>query len=82
MRFERKHALLLLGVAAWNVLTYAMFTRNLWSAYADGEDRAVGYWVAHTVLIVVNLAIAVVLGRLGWTALRAKPPVSLGIREN
>lgn len=71
MRFERRHAALLLGVAAWNVVTYAMFTRNLWAAHAAGEDRPAAYWVAHTVLIVVNLAIAAVLGRLGWRAWRA-----------
>ncbi len=70
MRLERRHALLLLGVALWNVLTFGMFARNLSSAYASGEDRATGYWVAHSVLIVVNLAIAGVLGRLGWKALR------------
>lgn len=72
MRFERKHGWLLVGVAVWDVVTYAMFTRNLWSAHASGEDRPTGYWVAHTVLIVVNLVIAVVLGRLGLKALRAR----------
>ncbi|NUR09032.1 MAG: hypothetical protein HOQ22_16580 [Nocardioidaceae bacterium] len=71
MRFERKHAVLLLGVAAWNVLTYVMFARNLAAAHQSGEDRPTGYWVAHTVLIVVNLAIAAVLGTLGTKALRA-----------
>ena len=35
------------------------------------EDRATGYYIAHSVLIVVNVAIAVVLGRWGWRALRA-----------
>jgi len=71
MRFERKHGVLLLAVAVWNVLTFGMFARNLYAAYAAGEDRATGYWVAHSVLIVVNFAIAAVLGRLGWKALRA-----------
>ena len=71
MRFERKHGALLLAVAVWNVLTFGMFARNLYAAYAAGEDRATGYWVAHSVLIVVNVAIAAVLGRLGWKALRA-----------
>ncbi|QBR92097.1 SCO4848 family membrane protein [Nocardioides euryhalodurans] len=71
MRFERRHGVLLLAVAVWNVLTFGMFTRNLYAAYAAGEDRATGYWVAHSVLIVVNFAIAGVLGRLGWKALRA-----------
>lgn len=71
MRFERKHAVLLLAVAVWNVVTFGQFARTLWSAYADGQDRATGYWVAHSVLIVVNVAIAVLLGALGWRALRA-----------
>ena len=71
MTFQRKHAVLLLAIAAWNVLTYAMFTKNLSAAYAAGEDRPTGYWVAHSVLIVVNLLIAVVLARLGWRAWRA-----------
>jgi len=72
--FTRKHALLLLAVAAWNVLTYATFTKNLAEAHASGEDRPTGYWVAHSVLIVVNLAIAAALGRLGWRAWRAAAP--------
>ena len=71
MRFERKHGVLLLVVAVWNVLTFGMFARNLYAAYAAGEDRATGYWVAHSVLIVVNFAIAAVLGRLGWRAVRS-----------
>ena len=70
MKFERRHALLLLGVAVWNVVTFGMFARNLWSAYASGEDRATGYWVAHSILIVVNFGIAALLGSLGWKALR------------
>ena len=72
MKLERRHAVLLLGVAAWNVLTFGMFTRNLYAAYAGGEDRATGYWVAHSVLIVVNFVIAGLLGSLGWKALRSR----------
>ena len=71
MRFERKHALLLLAVAAWTVLSFSMFARQLYAAYSDGEDRPAGYYIAHTVLIVVNFAIAAALGSLGWKALRA-----------
>ena len=74
MTFTRKHALLLLGVAAWNVLTYATFTKNLAEAHASGEDRPTGYWVAHSVLIVVNLGIAAALGTLGVRAWRAAAP--------
>jgi hypothetical protein len=74
VKFERKHALLLLAVAVWNVVTFGTFARNLWAAYESGEDRATGYWVAHSVLIVVNFLIAGVLGSLGWKALRANRP--------
>ena len=71
MKFERKHALLLLGVAVWNVFTFSTFAKNLYAAYDRGEDRPAGYWIAHIVLIVVNFAIAGVLARLGWRALKA-----------
>ena len=71
MTLTRRHVLLLWAVAAWNVLTYASFARNLLDAQQSGEDRPTGYWVAHTVLIVVNLLIAAVLARLGWRAHRA-----------
>ncbi len=68
MKLERKHALVLLAVAAWNVLTYAQFTKAL---VQTEEDRPTGYYVAHGVLIVVNLLIAAVLGRWGLKALKA-----------
>ena len=71
MRFERKHAWLLIGIAAWMVVTWLMFARNLGEAYADGEDRPSGYWVAHSLLIVVNLVIAAALARLGLRALKS-----------
>ena len=67
----RRHAAVLLAIAAWNVVSYANFTRNLAEAYTAGEDRPTGYWVAHSVLIVVNLVIAVVLARWGWRAWRS-----------
>ena len=71
MKFERRHAVLLLAVAMWNVVTFTTFARNLWAAYVSGEDRPGGYWIAHSVLIVVNFVIAGLLGALGWQALRA-----------
>ena len=68
MKLERKHAVVLLLVAVWNVLTYARFTKALVDTQ---EDRPTGYYVAHSILIVVNVVIAVVLGRWGWQALKA-----------
>lgn len=71
MTLERKHAWLLLAVAAWNVVIWLTFAKNLSAAHAAGEDHPTGYWVAHTILIIVDLVIAVVLARVGWKLLRA-----------
>ena len=67
MKLERKHALVLLGIAVWNVVTYVTFIKNL----AATEGRPTGYYVAHTVLIVVNLLIAVLLATWGVRAYKA-----------
>jgi uncharacterized protein YacL len=69
VKLERKHAVILVLIAVWNVLTYARFTKAL---VDTEEDRPTSYFVAHGVLIVVNLVIAVVLGRWGLKALRAE----------
>jgi hypothetical protein len=74
MRLTRKHALLFLAIAGWNLVTYANFARNLTEGARDGADRPTAYYVAHVVLIVVNLAIAAVLARLGVAAWRAAGP--------
>ena len=71
MKLERRHAVLLLAVAVWNVVTFGNFARNLLDAYQGGEERATGYWVAHSILIVGNFVIAALLGALGIKALRA-----------
>jgi len=67
VKLERKHAVVLLAVAVWNVLTYARFTKAL----IDSDNEKTWYYVGHSVLIVVNMLIAVVLGRWGWQALKA-----------
>jgi hypothetical protein len=68
VKLERKHALVLIGIAVWNVVTYVTFIKNL----AGTEGRPKGYYIAHSVLIVVNLVIAAVLGKWGYQALRGK----------
>ena len=73
MKLERKHALVLVAVAVSNVVTYAQFTKAL---VQTEEDRPTGYFVAHGVLIVVNLVIAAVLGTWGVKALRASRDAS------
>ena len=70
MKLERKHAWLLIGVALWNFLIWATFAKNLSAAHSSGEHRPAGYWIAHSVLIVVNVILGGVLGTLGVKALR------------
>ena len=67
VKLERKHALVLIAIAVWNVVTYVTFIKNL----AGTEGRPTGYYVAHTVLIVVNLFIAGLLGTWGLRAYKA-----------
>ena len=71
MRLERRHGWLLMALAVWNAFIWVTFAKNLSAAYASGEDPPTGYWVAHTVLIVVDLVIAVLLARWAWRILRA-----------
>jgi hypothetical protein len=67
VKLERKHALVLLAIAAWNVITYLRFIKAL----MDTEGRPTGYYVAHTILIIVNLLIAALLGTWGVRAYKA-----------
>jgi hypothetical protein len=74
VKLERKHALVLIGIAVWNVVTYVTFIKNL----AATQGRPTGYYVAHTVLIIVNLLIAALLGNWGYRAFKASRQVSPG----
>jgi len=71
MRFTKRYAWLLIGVAIWNFFIWITFAKNLSAAHSRGEDHPTGYWVAHTALIVVDLIIGGVLAAVGLKALRA-----------
>lgn len=70
MRLGRRDGWFFAAVTVWGVFSWTMFARNLGSAYAAGEDRPTGYWVAHTVLIVVNLVLTAFFARYAWRTLR------------
>ena len=65
MKLERKHGWLLVAIAVWNFVVWARSSRTSRRPRNGGEDRTTGYYVAHSVLIVVDIAIGVVLGLLG-----------------
>jgi hypothetical protein len=68
MRLDARSGRFLIGVAVWNAITWSVFIKNLW--FNGPRTHPTGYYVAHTMLIVVNLLIAAVLAPLGWRALR------------
>lgn len=64
---SRRYAWLFFAIALWNLVVWATFIKNL----AADHGRPTGFYVAHTVLIVVDLLIAVVLALIGariWKA--------------
>jgi len=69
VQLSRGQSRFLIGIAVWNVVTWSVFIKNLW--FNGPRTRPTGYYVAHTVLIAINLAIALVLGPLGWRALQS-----------
>jgi len=68
---NRRTGWFLVAVAVWNFVIWLTFAKNLYQAHAGGEDRPTGYWVAHTVLIVVDLALGVAFAVLGARMLAA-----------
>lgn len=67
MTLGRRTAWFLLAVAAWMVFVWGTFIRNL----ANEEGRPTSFYVAHAVLIVIDLGIAVALAVIAIRALRA-----------
>lgn len=67
---DRPLGVFLVVVAVWNAVTWTTFAKNLAAAKASGEERATGYWVAHSVLTVVNLLLGGVFAALGLRRLR------------
>ena len=78
MKFERKHAVLFLAVAVWNFVIYGDVHQEPHRRLPVGRGPATGYWVAHTVLIVVDLALGVVFAVLGYRLLRREPETPIG----
>ncbi|MFT4288840.1 SCO4848 family membrane protein [Nocardioides sp.] len=71
MKSDKRLGWLLVGVAIWNFFIWITFAKNLSAAHSRGEEHPQGYWIAHTVLIVVDLIIGAVLGVVGAKRLRA-----------
>jgi len=67
MILTRRHGWILVGLAVWNVVIWVRFIVALSN---DDSGRPTAFFVAHGVLIVVNLLIAALLATWGWRVLR------------
>lgn len=73
MRLEKKHGALLLVIGVWNIVIWSQFAKNLGKTALDPErERPAPYYIAHGVLIVVDVIIGGLLGALGVKALRGR----------
>ena len=67
----KKDGALLLGIGAWNIAIWSNFAKNLAKTARDPEQsRPAPYYIAHGVLIAVDVAIGGVLIGKGVEALR------------
>ena len=70
MKLEKKDGALLLFVGVWNVVIWGNFAKNLAKTARDPEQtRPKPYYIAHAMLIVVDVVLGGLLGRLGVKAL-------------
>ena len=70
MRLTKKDGALLLFVGVWNVVIWSNFAKNLVKTAKDPEQsRPKPYYIAHAVLVVVDVILGGLLGKLGVKAL-------------
>jgi len=70
VKLEKKDGALLLFVGVWNVVIWGNFAKNLAKTARDPEQtRPKPYYIAHAMLIVVDVVLGGLLGRLGVKAL-------------
>lgn len=73
MKLAKKDGALLLAVGVWNIVIWSNFARNLARTAQDPEQsRPAAYYIAHAILIVVDVILGGLLAKLGVQALRAR----------
>jgi hypothetical protein len=67
MKLSRVASGFLIGLALFMILEWLLLAKNLGS----GPARSTAFYVIHAILIVINVALAGVLGTIGWRSWRA-----------
>lgn len=66
MKIEKKDGAILLGIGLWNLVIWTNFGKNLVRTARDPEQsRPKPYYIAHAVLIVVDVLLGGLLIKLG-----------------
>ncbi|MBO0843200.1 MAG: hypothetical protein J2O46_08445 [Nocardioides sp.] len=66
MKIEKQDGAILLGIGLWNLVIWTNFGRNLVRTARDPEQsRPKPYYIAHAVLIVVDVLLGGLLIKLG-----------------
>lgn len=73
MKLEKKDGALLLAVGVWNIVIWSNFAKNLVRTAKDPEqERPAPYYIAHAVLIVVDVLLGGLLLKIGVKGLLAR----------
>ena len=64
---SRRLSILLLAAGGWTLFVWVTRLVNM-----AGEDRSAGFYVVHSALAVISIAFGIVVGVVGWKALRAQ----------
>ena len=67
MKLSRFASGFMIGLAAFMIFEWLMLAKNLGS----GPARSTAFYVIHSILICVNVVLALVLGALGWRSWKA-----------
>lgn len=73
MKLEKNDGALLLVIGVWTIVIWTNFGRNLVKTAKDPEQsRPRPYYIAHAVLVAVDVVLGGLLVKRGLRALRAK----------
>jgi len=71
MKLGRVQAWFLTIFGAWSLLTWPTFLKNIWHDSRSWSNGPTAFFLVHLALTVVSLAAGLIIGAIGWRALRA-----------
>jgi hypothetical protein len=75
MRLGRASSWFLTAFGVWSLIIWPTFLKNIWKDSRSWSDGPTGFFLVHLALTVVTLAAGLVIGAIGWRAVR-------GLKQN